>query len=559
MANLDGLATIKNVFWGPFQRTKAVPRLAPSIPGSATSVVTRHDHHNIEIKTVSELGDAPSLVETDIYLFVPRSFEIAAVGKSELLKDFRNRMRLALPVVGEQGSAAFETALATVRAELVRIDSLERTGESVLGLDHPYCSELLESSKDLCSILSETLKRSSTGHCRQFFLSHTLLTTANACLRGLETLHEQVAYISTLVERVRSLESSNISASSVLALLDEYVSQLYVQYLGSVRAELLKIEAPKAAEGDDAYAKTRTRLEAFLDCLQEKEARHRLKFGGTPAHTESDLERERRLVRLSHLKKFFQSKTFVDISKKQAARKFTESTAWAGTAFAALLAALLERYSRPEIGDVAIHGSFVLIFGVIMYVLRDRLKDRAKVVFHEKASKLLPDFEQQLVARDKRIGLVKEWFRVLSTKDLPEEIRHLRKKASASEMEIRLPEDVFHCRKIQEVNASALTSAQGLPIGRALHENTRVNFERHLKHMDDPFKEFTDLDPNGRFLRSRSHRVYHFYLCVRTVCRPVKRPNKMTNAGSQSEQTLVYRIVLDKTGLVRLEEITKCI
>lgn len=551
MATLDGIATFKNAVRGTLQRSKVSPRLAPTIPGSATSVVTRHDHHNIEIKTVSELGNTPSLVETDIYLFVPRSFEIAALGKSELIKDFRNRMRLALPMVEEQGVAAFETALASVRTGLVKIETLERSGEPVLELDHPFCSELLEASKDLCSILSETLKRAGAEHRRQFFLSHTLMTTAGASQRGLETLSEQVASISRLIERARSLECTNVAASSVLTLLDEYISQLYVQYLSTVRFEISEIETPKPSTGDECYSEARIQLLGLLDDLQAKEARHRLKFGGPPADTESDLERERRLVRLSHLKKFFQSRTFVEITRRTTVRKFKESTAWAGTAFAGLAAALLERYSRPEIGDVAVNGSFVLAFGVIAYVFKDRLKDRAKTLFHEKASQLLPDFEQQLMARDKRIGSVKEWFRILSPKSLPEEIIKLRRKASASEMEVRLPEDVFHCRKVQEVNAAALVSSEGLPLGRALHENIRVNFERHLKHMDDPFKVFTDLDPSGRFLRSNSHRVYHFYLCVRTVCRPLPEP------GPRSEQTLVYRIVLDKTGLVRLEEITK--
>src|SRR4051812_14291739 len=97
MANFIGIKMLKSVF-APIAKAAKVPTLThgPSLPpANATSVVTRHDHHNIEIKTVSELGMSPSTVETDLYLFIPRNFELTTVGKSELSKDFRSRMRLS--------------------------------------------------------------------------------------------------------------------------------------------------------------------------------------------------------------------------------------------------------------------------------------------------------------------------------------------------------------------------------------------------------------------------------------------------------------------------------
>jgi hypothetical protein len=377
-----------------------------------------------------------------------------------------------------------------------------------------------------------------------------------------------------MFNRVRAvLTRPESSRFAVLALLDEYTSQLFVKFLGNLRQDLSRIAPPPAVESSLDYHASRRQLDQFFDQLQEREAQHRRRFSASGIDEESDLERERRLVRLSHLKKFFQSHTFIEVSREQAAKRISESTAAIGTASAGIIAAMVEQFSRPEIKNFATQSLIVVSFGVLIYVLRDRMKDWAKGLLLKKASKFLPDFELQLMAKERRIGNVKEWFRFTSAKDLPSDVFKLRQVAAASAMERKLPEDIFHCHKIQEVDGTALQASKPLPTHRALHENTRINLERYLKHMDDPFKDLTDLDASGRFTRSRSHRVYHFYLCVKTASRPKDGIEKMrarfsplrllarqahstpSTTVTAETQIQIYRIVLDKTGVVRLEDL----
>ena len=84
MAEFEALSTLRNVLLAPLTKVRPEAETTDLPSHSANSTVSRHDHHNIEVKTVSELGNHPSMVETDLYLFVPRSFEIASVGKAEL-------------------------------------------------------------------------------------------------------------------------------------------------------------------------------------------------------------------------------------------------------------------------------------------------------------------------------------------------------------------------------------------------------------------------------------------------------------------------------------------
>jgi hypothetical protein len=558
MADFIGVKILKSVF-APIAKAAKVPTLtqAPSLPpANATSVVTRHDHHNIEIKTVSELGTAPSTVETDLFLFIPRNFELTTVGKSELSKDFRSRMRLSTAVDGEQGIAAFESTLYSLKASLDRLETALVNGAPVFDLSHPLCEELLEATRDLCGVVAGTLKHASAEHVRLFFLSHTLLTTEEACVNGVSSLSHNVQSVHDRICLVRNTAQSKLAMpAAVFAISDEYISQLYVQYLAMIRAELERLQKP-ASLSAPAYENARRKLEKLLDVFQTEEAKYRSRFASASGADETDLERERRLVRLSHLKKFFQSKSFVDITREHAAQKFSESTATAGTALAGIIYMILLQFSQSR---VAMSGFFFFFVGVVTYVLRDRMKDWAKAHFQSTASKFLPDFEQQLVAHDKKIGSIKEWLWIRPAKDVPEEIVRLRREASSHEMEKRLSEDVIHLHKVQDVDtASMQLPGSKSSLSRSLHENTRVNFERYLKHMDDPFKELTDLDENGRFLQALSHRVYHFYLIVRTVSiAKEKRLEKLAphSVHPRREQTLVYRIVLDKNGVVRLEDL----
>jgi hypothetical protein len=253
---------------------------------------------------------------------------------------------------------------------------------------------------------------------------------------------------------------------------------------------------------------------------------------------------------LSHLKKFFQSQSFIEISRRPIARRITESTAFAGTALAGIMASFFQKLNRPDLVDVTFQGFYMVCFGVCAYVLRDRLKDWSKAVFHEQARKYVPDYEQVLFAKDQRIGTVKEWFRIRDRDSLPEDILTLRSRTSGSSVELRLPEDVIHYRKVHHLSGTQkLSVSRSSPL--ALHENIRLNLERYLKYMDDPFKDLIELDTTGQLHQRQSHRVYYFYLCLRAI-RSVREPG--TRIWSKTTTTRICRIVLDKSGIVRIDQ-----
>lgn len=555
--------------------------------GSAAKTVmqvSRHDHHNLEIKSVVEFAREPQKITTEVFLYFPKSFEIGLVGKNEMAKDFRTRLRLSMPTQHGFEDENFMTALSYLKQANSRFE-LETLASTAMGVEVPsdLREGVLEASKDLAAIVAERLKRFSHEHGREFFVSQSLLSTPTSRSNGFDLLAKNLQAVRRKVELMRdAMRSRNEEGRQLNSLLDEYTSQLYVQYLGAVHVELQRFESELRTQSDDPDLElntengstvdghagceaSRLRVRQLLLALQEDEAVYR-KTKCWSFDSETELERERHLMRLSQLKKFFQSKTFVDVAKTQAAQRLSESTALVGTAIAAITAATLEQFGRKNVATLASQGLMVVGLGVILYVLRDRMKDWARHKLQEKAMVLIPDFETILVAGKKRFGLSREWLHILPSKSVEAEVTEARHTDAVVERSLRLPEDVLYLRRVFFLDAGFDAADQT----RSLHENVRLNLDRHLKFMDDPFKDLTDLEADGRFVLSRSHRVYHFHMVTRTtlLTGPYARPSRlrvwkhavMAILGMKPKlpppdrtEIGTHRVVLDKSGIVRVE------
>lgn len=598
-SRVTSLVTSLSVPFRPKANIQAAPRpttTSTSVGTRSMMQVSRHDHHNIEIKSVIDLCDESQKVVTEMFLFVPKSFEIGLVGKPELTKDLRTRLRLSVPSEEGFDDEDFGTALTELKKANTRLDQ-EIVANQAMGqeVSSDFRECVLEAAKDVAAIVAERLKRLSSEHGRQFFLSQTLLLTSASRSIGFDAFVRNLQTVRRKIEALREAMRSNSEDGRALnSLLDEYVSQIYVQYLGAINSEFMNfdsshewtrhdqaIAAEKEAlqssiepsqgstiDGDGASEAAKARARQLLMALQEDEAVYR-KTRGLSFESETDLERERHLSRLSQLKKFFQSKTFVDVTKTQAAQKISESTALVGTAAAAITAAILEQVGRKNVATLASQGLMVVGLGIILYVLRDRLKDWARAKLHEKALGLIPDFETQLIADKKKFGISREWLQISTSKACDAEVTEARHSDSVIERSLRLPEDVLSTRRVFFLRPNFAGRGQA----RSLHENVRLNLDRHLKFMDDPFKDLTDLEADGRLTLSRSHRVYHFHMVTRTstLKGPLAVPSRLRmwkqalramlglkpmTIKADTVHVAAHRVVLDKSGIVRVEQVT---
>jgi hypothetical protein len=514
-----------------------------SVSGISVSA-ERHDHHNLEVKLTTEIGEAYPHIETDIFIYIPRSFEIKSQPLSLLMSDMRSRMRLALNTGSNKNWTEIQTSLESLIKDL---RSLETRFPKIAGLPEApavLADHVQDSIRETASLLSDTLKTTSHRFGREFSLSQSISTSIELKRKGFEQFQFNIKAADECIQLFRGILLRSKKMTHDLAqVADEYISQIFLQFLHTVSEDFDKVVGregePTSLESVEIEETRRS-----LGFIRDRESKYRRDSLHIAHELETEVERERRFVRLSHLKKYFQSKNFVEVLKQVPMKKYQESTAFAATLTAGTLAAFVEQ-ARGSFANAALSSIAIVGFGISVYVFRDRLKDWFRDKLTEKFKRMLPDVEQALVANGQTLGRIQEWHQFCDTSDVPENVKNARHSLIISPFEDKLPEDVLHCRKVQDLADSFQESTRAADSLRVLHENIRINIERHLKLMDDPTKELTELDGAGKFKQCLTHRVYHFHLIVRSIAK----------AGEiiAKETIQAYRVVLDKNGLVRIE------
>ncbi len=476
--------------------------------------ISRHDPHNIEIKThfsVPHRFDG----QVDVFLFLPQNFQAQSVHKEKLMSDFCSRSRLAVHIPHDTEMSSLRTALEEL---------LDRIGsEESVELARRFAGNATEILRVLRKRQKKKLYRDSPNE-----------------------ILSQMAGMGDWVDEVRRRIREADKRSPLLLLLDEYLSYLFVRYL----VDLKEFDAKAGPDNPNT--------EPFRQKLRDLEANEKAYwtergFGYSRSNGFGD---EEHLVRLSHLKKFFQSKMFVDVEKGATAKQLAEPFATAGAGLAGLWAAFFAGKVNPQMADMGLGGSAVLASGVFAYVMRDRIKDWAKIYFTRQASHYFPDHRQRLSVEKNEIGKTKEWLRLIDRKSLPQEILTLRRESNFSELENELPEDVVHYRVERQMKSVVIP---GVGKDWAFQDVLRVNMNRYLSGLDDAYKEIATFDPVGELGRNRCHRAYPLTMVLvsRSACweKPARRRWLEADKGENTTSHLICRVWLDKTGVSRVERL----
>jgi len=475
--------------------------------------ISRHDDHNLEIKFAMESDREGLHGRTELYLFLPTTVKLASCEKRDLIQDFHSRIRLRLP------------------RETQPLGSLRRLREECDDLLTIAASntpeEMLAVVQRLGSLIVESVKAQQSAHKQRLFLARSLAGSAEAPEILLADIEETVAEMEGILAH---LESEKAHELPYLSLLTEYVADVHLHYL----AELSSVEV-----GGQLQSEIRRISQTAAKWVR-------------PELLHDEKARELHLVRAAQLKKFFHANLFLEVSRRQVIQRFKEPAAATAAAFAALWAAYFQQFQNPSMTQVGFGGVSIISLGVAAYVLKDRIKEGARDFFARKASQFLADVEQELTAGERSIGRIKEWFNKTSPSELPRDVREFRKAHRLSEAEGYIAEEVLH--HAQQI--SVKPDAGGNQAHRwAVQESLRLNLERYLKHLDDPYKDLNLLAPDGELAKRRTRRVYHFLLVVKT-----QRDKYFTPAGfwrfrraSSAAWLDAFRVVMDKNGIQRVE------
>lgn len=511
-----------------------------SLDPQAHFKLSRHDPHNLELKSTFKLEGESLKGQFQLFLFLPSSVHLSSYSKSELKDDFHTLARLAIPKSVLNSESAIPREIQYFRSILNAyrepLKSANSSSVSIVMADHVF-----ESTRRLGAILGEALRSQGNLVKKELLLACSLINKATDISANIELARSIIVKITAQVDELHSMTSSpELQDIPVIRLLNQYINQIYIEFLGSIWGLLEEIPEDRRPETFE--------LKSIIKGLREDFSPAGSKRIDPALLTSGDQEREKYLLLRSQLKKFFQSEMFIDVEKQEVIKKYSEPAAVVGALIACLGALGLEQIGLTSWSHAGIKGASVICLGILAYVLKDRLKDRFRNYFTHKIGQVVPDHERILTAEGKRFATVQEWFHVKKSATVPKMIQELRLQCCLSEAEKHIPEDVLQYKREFEIRTELASQFKGEQ--RSLHEIVRINLQRYLKHMDDAYKGLFLLDSEGNFSNLKSHRVYHFYACLIA---------SQANGSAESLKDLLfskmYRIVMDKNGIVRVEAV----
>lgn len=503
------------------RRRDPSPTLASELDWSASI----HDDSQVELTfdyTASRPTEQGGLAEdprpcfaVDVYLVAPAALDLDSetYPKERFLADLTHRMRLHatdLPGFDEGRVVALDRYLAL---------DLDFAGKSALA------PRVVQQTKLFANYFNFCLKQVFVGD------------QPRPGLKYKRDLAKTIA----LLDNFRSTYADPMRESSLLFDDEVRDAVLWVEAYLSDRA--------RSALSRVALAGKRKALRALV-----REAEHEVV--DSPLSDGDEAAVERYYHRYGQLKKYVAEVLYLNRHELHRDRLYRNLAAATGAAIAAMFAETARYYNNTATGttDFGFRVAFFLGIAVVAYVFKDRLKDFSKEYFGRRVMSAVPDRDSELmydyvdeggIQRQVLVAQHHEFISHTASHALREDVAYVRQRCEAADLGI--DRDVLRYRKVTWLVPRALDVLEYSTL--AVKDILRLDLTNFLSHLDNPLKELALYDSEEGSVVIEAPKVYHLDLVIRME-RTVPRVDGVTSHVSVE----VVRVVLDKNGIVRLDE-----
>ncbi len=504
------------------------------------SRIKLHDRHRFEIKLDIDLdASLKSSYEVETYFFVPRALNVGPHNytKENFYNSSQRYIRFRTPKisVGKLCDPSLTTSpLNRIKEDLGKV--LSGNGETELA--DTICNEfrmlgciIRGEIRDYVKVFIEGLATyggAVPAAQRKLFVAE-----------GLENFLADLKNLETALSSVKAEVSDPavpLKIRETAAFFDEYMSLILEEYLTSL------LEALRSNPGA---------LERFADVekgvLNIVTAQNRYRQAmNYPSVLVPGSSNEVIIYRRGVLKKFISSVLYLKAEFSEwegLTQVFFGLAAGAAMLFAITITIYFQlRYTIKSIPFVAAV--------VISYMFKDRIKDWLKLLFSKNLTRWISDRKIDILdssGAGARIGLLKEAMTFISERDLPPDITRLRHIDNITSVdEEGKPERVFKYKK--EIVLYPEVILKSHERRRDLNDIMRFNIRELVQQADDSAVDYPYVDPaTGELHTATCSRVYHLNMVL-----------KYTYFDRDAKVNIHYeriRIVLNKDGIVRLEEV----
>ncbi len=480
------------------------------------------DKLQFELKSEFELTkkNKSDTFTQEFYIFIPESLQInpQTYSKEQFYKDETNLVRYKTPTF------SFDELLnpANLRSPLNRLKSIIEK--------MPFQSQkeiVTEESKLFGNILRSTLRDEVANLIQEMQRKPNQVHKENLnrkihqlCENVLKTRNEYHKIQTDLIEK-----SKDLVISRNLEFIDEFLCDT-IEYFLSGLLDFLRLSI---------YSSLSTCDKRICEVLLE-EKRHHLLHYSFPQDDETTIYRQ------SLLQKFLMESLQLKSNRIALVQKHGPliGSVAAGVAMLVYMILFLFVWKTPVL---LINSIPFVLSVVIFYILKDRVKEGLKSYYMQRAFRWFPDYRTEIFSqRDKPIGVLTESVFFLAPDQIPKRIKKIRNQGDSLDKLQRHEAVLFYKREVKLSQNPQRESA------RRHHINTlfRLNLRRFLEKASDPTTIRLDLDPKSlKIIKKEMPKTYHLNIILKSI-------QNQAN-GEESSELQKYRIIIDKTGIQRVE------
>lgn len=320
--------------------------------------------------------------------------------------------------------------------------------------------------------------------------------------------------------------------------IDEFISLSAEHYLTGLLEVIREKSSPQLDLSDQDVTAT---------IIQETDYRKEKEFG-TQFSQHDPKATSQALYRASLLNKYVSEVLFLMITRNEPSRKFQQLAATLAAALAMLVYMAL--FTWRGLNGV-IDSTALIIFSVLLYVLKDRVKEGVKNYSARLASEWYPDYTTKIKTPDgaETIGELSEYFCFLENDEIPPEINEMRSREVHSDHgnldKLKRIENMMYIKKEVKIDPSLAFSHKRM---HKVNDIFRFSINHFLIKASDAREDYHYLDPITKQLDMvQCSKVYHINIIL--------KKKFSTKQGKRRVEFDRFRIILDKEGIKRVEKV----
>jgi len=339
-------------------------------------------------------------------------------------------------------------------------------------------------------------------------------------------------------QRIYEIKWKKTGLAEQINYVDDFISHAINNYLTELLQAIRRTKTDQMQHADQVISKI----------LVEEKQRRLNKYQEKDDHLDSPLQEETILYKEGLLNKFVLDALLLGINRSSLDYRLRDISGGISAAVAMLLYLLLFVWQ----GQVFINNSepFIL-FTVVIYVLKDRLKEGLRGVFYTQAYRWFSDYKTQIFSpiKKKSIGKMDETFALISSHSLQKEISEIRNSDFHEIMpDFHRPESIIYYKQLIQLFRPKLIEETNSR-SQGLHIIFRLELHRILQKASDAYEEYRTINPEtNEVVVKRLPKIYHLNIIMRSTY-PKDDLTKQVDIRN-------FRVIVDKNGIKRIETLS---